>query len=140
VAFAGSWRSEEVDDLATGDEAELGERQDAITVERWLEGEVEAGEGFDGSEAAHAQRGLDPAVLAKGQLFREEDVDGLKGGDLALLKPTYDMIEGFKGPRHLQADEVVPDPIDRRRRDVQGGRHGRRSWVRSWAIARPTAS
>ncbi len=70
MAFAGSWRSEEVDDFSTGDEAELGERQDSIAVERGLEGEVEAGEGFDGSEASHAQRGLDPAVLAKGVLDR----------------------------------------------------------------------
>ena len=59
MRFAGAGRAEEVDDLTAIDELELGEGEDALAVERGLEGEVEAGEGLDRREAAHAQRRLD---------------------------------------------------------------------------------
>ena len=52
MALAGAGRAEEVDDLGAVDELELGERQDAVAVERGLEGEVEAGERLDGGAAA----------------------------------------------------------------------------------------
>jgi hypothetical protein len=65
----------------------LGERQDAIAVERGLEGEVEAGKRLDRGEAAHAQRHLDAAVLAQRQFLGEQDVDGLERADLAALEP-----------------------------------------------------
>jgi hypothetical protein len=42
MAFAGAGRPEQMDDFGTVDELELGERQDAVAVERGLEGEVEA--------------------------------------------------------------------------------------------------
>ena len=50
------------------DEVELGECQDAVAVERRLEGEVEAGECLDGREPRHHQRGLDAPVLADREL------------------------------------------------------------------------
>ena len=62
VALAGAGRAEEVDDLVAVDEVELGERQDAVAVERGLEGEVEAGEGLDVAEPGHQQRRLDAAA------------------------------------------------------------------------------
>lgn len=136
MALACPGRAEEVDDLAAGDEAELGQREDSIAVERGLEREVEAGERLDRGQAPHAQCRLDPAVLAQGQLFREEDVHGFEGGDFALLEPAYDMIERFERPRHLQADEVVADPVDRGWRGVERVRHRRCSF----AITRATAS
>ena len=124
VALAGAGRAEEVDDLAAVDEVELGQRQDAVAVERGLEGEVEAGQRLDRGQAGHAQRRLDAAVLAQGQLFRQQDVDGLERGDLALLDAAHDMVERFQRARHLQADQVVADAVDRRRRGVER----RRSW------------
>ena len=59
VALAGAGRAEQVDHLVAVDEVELGEREDAVAVERRLEGEVEAGERLDGREPGHHQRGLD---------------------------------------------------------------------------------
>lgn len=109
-----------MDDLAEGDEAELGERDDSIAVERGLEGEVEAGERLDRGQAPHAQCRLDPAVLAQGQLFREEDVHGFEGGDLALLEPAYDMIERFERPRGDGVGEgqrALSDPVARAMKD-----------------------
>jgi hypothetical protein len=46
MRFAGAGRPEEVDDLAALDELELGQREDALAIERGLEREVEAGEGL----------------------------------------------------------------------------------------------
>jgi hypothetical protein len=84
----------------------------------------------------HAQRRLDAAVLAQGQFFRQQDVDGFERGDLALLEAGYDMVERFQRPRHLQADQIMADAVDRRRRGVEGAGHGRCSR----AIALATAS
>ena len=42
LGFSWSRRAEKVHDLGAGDEVELGERHDAPSVERGLEGEVEA--------------------------------------------------------------------------------------------------
>ena len=53
MALAGAGRAEEVHDLGAVDELQLGERQDAVAVERGLEGEVEAGERLDGGEPRH---------------------------------------------------------------------------------------
>ena len=53
MALAGAGRPEQVDDLGAVDEVELGERQDAVAIERGLEGEVEAGERLDGREPCH---------------------------------------------------------------------------------------
>lgn len=71
----------------------------AVASQRGLEREVEAGERLDRGQAPHAQCRLDPAVLAQGQLFREQDVHGFEGGDLAFLEPAHDMIERFERPR-----------------------------------------
>ena len=85
VAFAGAGRSEEVHDLCAIDELQLGERHDAVLVERGLEGEVEAGERLDGREPRHEEGGFDAAVLAQRQFLGEQRVDCLDGGHLALL-------------------------------------------------------
>ena len=69
-----------MDDLAAFDEAELGKREDAVPVERWLECEVETGQRLDRRQAAHSESRLYPAVLAKGQFFGKQGVDRLGGG------------------------------------------------------------
>ena len=135
MALAGAGRAEEVDDLGAVDEAELGEREDAVAVERGLEGEVEAGERLDRGQPPHAQRRLDAAVLAQGQLLGEQDVDGFERGDLALLEAAHDMVERFQRARHLQADQVVADAIDRRAAWCRGGAHGRLSRASAWPMA-----
>jgi hypothetical protein len=121
VALAGARRAQEVDHLAAGDEAELGQGEDAVPVERGLEGEVEAGEGFDGPQAAHAQGRLDAAVLAQGQLFGEQDVDGLQSADLALLEAAHDVVERLQRARHLQAHQVTANAVEHGRTELRGG-------------------
>ena len=64
MALAGAGRAEQMHHFGAVDEGELGERQDAVAVERGLEGEVEAGERLDGGQPRQQQRGLDAAVLA----------------------------------------------------------------------------
>src|SRR5208283_4724112 len=64
VAFAGAGLADQVHNLVAVDEVELGESQDAIAVERRLEGEVEARQRLDRAEAGHLQRRLDAAALA----------------------------------------------------------------------------
>src|SRR6476661_1346629 len=59
MALAGAWRPQEVNNLVAPDEVELDERQDPVPVERWLEGEVEAGQRLDGRELCHPERHLD---------------------------------------------------------------------------------
>ena len=51
VTLAGAGLADEVDDLMAVDEVELGQRQDAVAVERGLEREVEAGQGLDAGAA-----------------------------------------------------------------------------------------
>ena len=58
--------------LGAVDEPQLGERHDAVPVERGLEREVEAGERLDGGEPRHLESHLDAAVLARGELIGEQ--------------------------------------------------------------------
>ena len=90
MTIAGSGRAEEVYDFATIDELQLGERHDAVFVERGLEGEVEAGERIDRREERHQQRDLDAAVLTQRELLGEQYVDGLDGGYLAAFEAAHD--------------------------------------------------
>jgi hypothetical protein len=64
MAFAGAGRAEKMDHLRPLDELQLGQRHDAVFIERWLEGEVEAGERLDGGQPGHHQDGLDASALA----------------------------------------------------------------------------
>jgi hypothetical protein len=75
LSLAGAGRADEMQHLGAVDELELGERHDAVLIERGLEGEVKAGEGLDGGEPRHDQRGFDATVLAQGELLGEQRVD-----------------------------------------------------------------
>ena len=88
-----------------------------------------------GRQAAHAQRRLDAAVLAQGQFFGEQDVDGLERADLAALEPAHDVVERLQRARHLQADQVVADAVERRRRQSREALMARLSWARRRATA-----
>ena len=65
----------------------------------------------------------------------EQDVDRLERADLAVLEAAHDVVEGFERPRHLRADQVVADAVERARRQVTWAAHGRHSWARRRATA-----
>jgi hypothetical protein len=109
--------------MTSVDEVEAGERQDPVAVERWLEREVEAGEGLDDGQSGHTQRRLDPAVLAQAEFLGEKVVDRLDAVDLALLDAAQRGVEHLKRARHLQADQAVADIVDAR--GCRGECHGR---------------
>ena len=94
-----------MDHLVAVDEVELGEGQDAVAVERRLEGEVEAGERLDGREPGHHQRGLDAAALAQRELLGEQRLDRLERADLAALELADGGIDHLERPRHPEADQ-----------------------------------
>jgi hypothetical protein len=124
-----------MDHLAAVDEAELGQGQDPVLVERGLEGEVEPGQRLDGRQARHHQRGLDPPVLAQGELLAEQRLERLQRGDLATLQPPDGHVQHLQGPRHLQADQRALEPLEQGGGGIGAG-HGRPSS----ATTRPIAS
>jgi hypothetical protein len=123
VALAGAGRADEMQDLGAIDEAEFGERHDAVLVERGLEGEVEAGERFDGGQARHDERRFHATGLAQGELLSEQGVDGFKRGHLAAFEATQGGVEDLDGARHFEADHGLLDALDQRWNDLGTGVH-----------------
>src|SRR3982751_4137203 len=107
MTLAGAWLAKEVQHLVTVDEIELGQCKNTVAIERRLEGEVKTRQGLDVGQAAHLERGLDPAALAQGELLVEQGIDRLEWGDLAALELAHQVIEDLKGPRHLPTNEVA---------------------------------
>ena len=92
---------------------ELGERHDAVAVERGLEGEVEAGERLDRWAAGPCASAVLMRRLSRsGEFLGEQIVDGLDAVDLALLDAAQGGVEDFQRARHLQADERAADIVD----------------------------
>src|SRR5215213_6526042 len=87
--------------------------EDAVAIERGLEGEVEALECFDRGEARHQERCLDAAVLAQGEFLDEDLVEGADAVDLALLDAPQGGIEHFECAGHPEPDEAALDAVDR---------------------------
>ena len=112
MALAGAGRAEQMHHLGAVDEVELGERQDAVAVERGLEGEVEAGERLDRGQPRQLQRRLDAAVLADGQFLDEQLIEGFDAVDLALLDPAEGGVEHLQGTRHPQRHQAVLDAVE----------------------------
>ena len=54
MALAGAGWPEQMHHLGAVDEVQFGQRQDAVAIERRLEGEVEAGERLDRGQPRHA--------------------------------------------------------------------------------------
>jgi hypothetical protein len=123
VRLAGAWRPGEMDHLAAVDEVEPGQGEDAVAVERGLEGEVEPGQGLHGGQPRHHQGGLDAAVLAQRQLLDQQGLDGLERAELAALELAEDGVEAFQGPRHAQPDQAALDAVDGGQRGVCAGGH-----------------
>ena len=123
-----------MNDFGAVDELQLGERHDAVLVERGLEREVEAGQRLDGRQPGHEKSHLDAAVLAQGEFLGEQNIDGVEGGHLAALNAAHGDIEDFEGARHFQADQIALDAVDDGR-DMNV--HRTPPWL---ARRRPTAS
>src|SRR5215207_2932315 len=104
MALAGARGAEKVDHLGAIDELEFGQGHDAVAVERGLEGEVEALEGFDGGEARYHEGRLNPATLAKRELLDEDLIEGADAVDLALLDAPDGGVEDLEGARHPETD------------------------------------
>ena len=134
MAFAGAGRTEQMHDLGMVDELQFGQCEDALPVERGLEGEVEASERLDRGEASQRERRLDAAALANSQLLDQELIEGFDAVDLALLDTAEGGVEHFQGPRHAKRHQAVLDA-------VEGGGSGMDRHGRSPAMARrsPTA-
>ena len=124
MRLAAARLAEKVDHLVPIDELQLGQSEDAVAVERGLEGEVEAGQGFDGDQAPHLERGLDAADFAQGEFLAEQGVDRFQRADLAALELAHGVVENFQGPRHFEADQVAAHLIDGARRQFVA-LHGR---------------
>src|ERR1043166_7987556 len=112
MAFAGAWRSQEVQRLAPLDELELGERQDAVAIEARLEAEVIAREGLDRAQPCRLQRHLDASGLPGGEFFPEKCLECIEHGGLALFEPMQGGIQRFQRARHLQADKMALDALE----------------------------
>jgi hypothetical protein len=65
---------------------------------------------------------------SQGQLLAEERVDRLESGDLAALELTQQMLEDLERTRHLEADQVLADAVQRR---GSRGAHRGKSWAAS---------
>ena len=122
--------------LGAVDELQLGERHDAVPVERGLEREVEAGEGLDGGEPRHDEGHLHAPVLAQGELLGKQCVDSFEGVHFAALDPTHRGVEDFDGAWHFQANQAPLDAVDDGGDDL--GMRGHRVLPRP-ARRRPTA-
>ncbi len=113
MRFPGAGRAEEMHDLGAGHEIELGERQDAIAVERGLEGEVEALDRLGRGEPGGLECDADATGLAGGVLLGQQGVDGVERADLATLKLAHGVVKRFQRTRHAQADEAGADAVER---------------------------
>ena len=129
VALADPGRAEQVDGLATVDEAEFGQGEDAIAVETGLEAEVEGLQGLNPGEARGQQLGADAPGFAPGIFFGEQAVQGFQGGELLAFHLVEYAIEDFQGGGHLQVDQVLFDRL-------QGadGVHARVSRALAWPM------
>src|SRR4051794_21033544 len=107
--------TDEVDDLVVADEVELCEGKDPVAVERGLEREIEAGQGLDTAEASHLERRFDAAAFANGDLFGEQQVDGLDRADLAAFELLDDVVERLQRAACVD-DQMTSDALDRRLR------------------------
>ena len=76
MRLAGSRRPYEMQGFGAIDELQPGERQNAVLVEGGLESEVESREGFDSRKLGHLNGHFDAAVLADGELFGQQRVNG----------------------------------------------------------------
>ena len=101
MAFAGARWSEEVDHFSPSDDVKLGERGDALMIQRWLEAEIEAFEGFDRQWFGCTQRDIDVARLTHSAFFAEKAVDRLYRCDFTLLRLLYRAVKRFERARHL---------------------------------------
>jgi hypothetical protein len=95
-----------MDDFGTVDEGQFGERKNALSVERWLEGEVKAGKALDRGKPRQGERRLYASVLAHRELLDEKLIERFDAIDLALLDAPQGSIERFQGAWHPQRHQA----------------------------------
>jgi hypothetical protein len=66
--------------LAAADEVQLGQGEDAVAVERGLEGEIEVRQGLRRDQPGDLQGGPDAPPLAQRQFLGEQRLDRLQRG------------------------------------------------------------
>ena len=92
MALAGAGWPEQMDHFGTVDELQFGKRQDAMTVERGLEREVEAGKRFDGRRARHSKRGATTPLVLDGR--RSAGLAGTRPGTAAWARKHRSGVAG----------------------------------------------
>ncbi len=98
--------------LGPVDELQLRQRQDAIAVERELEGKVKARQGLDRGQPRHHQGRLDAPALAQRELFQQQVIESLDAIDLTLLHAPQRCVEHLQGAGHPQANEASSDALE----------------------------
>src|ERR1700733_1384140 len=134
MAFSSSRRPYEMDDFGAIDELQLGERHDAIFVQRGLERKVEAGKRLDCGQARHLESHFDATVLSYCEFLNKKKIDVFDRRRFAALHAAYRDVEDLEGARHLQTDEIALDAIDD---GLARAAHRTAPWL---ARRRPTAS
>ena len=114
VAFAGARWPKKMDDFATIDKVQLGERHDPGLVQRGLEREVIPGQRFDRAKPPHHQRSLDAAVFTERELFEQQLLDRLERSDFAMIEPADTAVDDLDRPWHFQTDHAGLDPVEQR--------------------------
>ena len=102
---------EQVDDLASGHEVQLRQRQHAVAIQRRLEREVVGRKRLDACQTCGHQRHPNATALAHLQLLSQEQIERFQGGDLALLELADDRIESLQCPGHLESHQVLTDAL-----------------------------
>jgi len=75
-------------------------RHDAVAIQGRLEGEVEAFERLGRGQPGGGHGDTDPPAFPNGEFLGQQGVDGLEGGELALLDLLHGMIESARhGPK-----------------------------------------
>jgi hypothetical protein len=97
-----------------------------IPLDARLEGEVEVRQGLHRREPGGAHGGLEPALIAEGDVAAEQRAHRLAGGELAAVGPAQNVIKGFEGAGHFEIGELDPESI------AEGGRGHQWASASSW--------
>ena len=113
VRLAHAGRAEKHHVLLALDEAELVQALDLLALDRGLEGEVEVAERLDRRQPRGAHRGLQPAVVAQGDLAPSSGSIASAAASGRRRCSRRIVIERFQRAGHLEIGEHVPRMRDR---------------------------
>jgi len=116
MALSRAGWANEMDGFGAINELQLGERHDAVLVERGLEREIEAGEVLIAESRAIVRAILTRRFSRAANLFAEQKVDGFKRRRIAALDAAQRQVQNLEHAGHLQADQVAFNAVDHRGR------------------------